>query len=128
MTIIANTSVKLDAHSPKKDAVVTQLAPVAGVNEVGVWIPTGANLNLAQFYIGSLQNLCDMALTQLKDGPVLLVVPIGGGDPQIVIDGIAPVSGEVGLYIGADLAAKGQSHFIKRTFDRVIERLLEEGK
>ncbi len=83
MTIIANTSVKLDAHSPKKDAVVTQLAPVTGVTEVGVFIPTGANLNLVQSYIGSFQKLLNMALTQLKDAPLLLVVPIGAGDPRL---------------------------------------------
>jgi hypothetical protein len=133
MPILANTRIKLGANKPKKDAVVDQPGTAAVLNEVGIWAATDVPENLTQSVVGDFEKLFRYAKSNMPaiaasvNDPVVIHMPTGGGDPDIEIDGV-PTADEVRLEIGATIAGGEKSHFLKRTFDRLIERWLEESK
>lgn len=131
MTIAANTSIKLDAHSPKKDAVVGTADPGTGADEVAIWAAANINPELCQSIIGTFHNLHVWAqsnLNQLTPGtPTIIHGPLGCADSEIQVGG-SPTSDECRLEIGDNIVGNGQSHFLDRTFKRLIERWLEEDK
>ena len=118
----ANTSIKLDVHSPKKDAVVATGAPIPTATEVAIW--AGANINpaLVQSITGTVNVLKASALTKMPTAVVQ--VALGGGSGAVVADG-TPDADSVMLYVGSDVVAKQQSHFLDRTVKRLIEAWLE---
>jgi hypothetical protein len=132
MPIANNTSIVLNIHEPKKSAVVAQPGLAADVNEVRIWAAADVNEEHTQNIVGALHQLHNMAQTILKDlsgvaDPDILHMIIGGGDNDIVING-TPTAAQVRLEIGTYTGAGDRSHFLDRTFKRLIERWLEESK
>ena len=127
MTIsVANTSIKLDVHSPKKAAVVATGAPTVAATEVAVWAGANINPNLVQSIIGGYEALNAYALTNIANITAVVQMPLGGGSGSVVPDG-TPDADSIMLYVGSDIVAKQQSHFLDRTFKRLREVWLEGG-
>ena len=121
----------LGINSPPKDHVQGTGDPtaVAGDNDISIWINTPPNINLFQQLVGDLkkvhrwiesENLKDVAIESWA------AIPVGGDDNDIVA--AAPGAGEVGILIGATTAAGDRSHFLDRTFKRLLEKFLEASK
>lgn len=127
MAIAANQSIKLNVHAPKKDAVVATGTPTVAADEVGIFIGTAVPINNPQQIVGDLRKVYRAAQTELKQGQALVRMPLGGGDPSITAGG-SPGTTDVCLYIGANIGGKQQSHYLDRTFKRLLERWLELGK
>lgn len=125
MTIsVANQSIKLDVHSPKKASVVATGAPVPAATEIAIWAGADINPGLVQSIVGGFQALHAYAQTELKNITATVQMPLGGGSGSIEADG-TPGAGDLVLYVGSDVVAKQQSHFLDRTFKRLIEVWLE---
>jgi len=133
MSIAANTRIKLGASSPKKDAVVDTPGTAAGANEVAIYAGTDAPELLTQTLIGQWQvlyNFCKgnmPAIAATVTTPTVIHMPYNGNISDIEIDG-TPGTTELRIEIGQTIGSGQKSHFFKRTFDRVIERWLEESK
>jgi len=132
MAIAANTRIKLDAHSPKKDSVVDTPGTAPTGTEVAIWARAAVPTGTPQSVVGGFEQLRRYALTQMvsMDGltdPHVVHMALGAGEPGIEIDG-TPTTTEISIEIGATLAAKSQSHFVDRTVTRLIERWLEASK
>ena len=133
MTIPVNTSIKLDIHKPKKDAVVDQPGTAAGASEIRIWAAGTVPPALTQSIIGDFEKLFRMAKSKMPlvavdaNDPVIIWMPLGGSDNDIAIDG-NPTSDTIRLEIGSDTAKGERSHFLNRTFTRLTERWLEESK
>ena len=133
MPLSANVSIVLDAHSPKKDATyATDGGHATGANDVTIWAASGVEVGNPQQVVGCFMKLRRYALTELKNmqpsaGPTIVHMPLYAGDSEIEIDG-TPTAEECRIEIGATLVDRSQSHFINRTFDRLIEVLLEASK
>lgn len=125
MTISAdNTSVALDAHSPKKDAVYALGVPTVGASTVAVWVGANINANLTQSIIGGYEALNAYALANIANITAVVQMPLGGGSADVVVDG-TPDADSIMLYVGSDIIAKQQTHFLDRTFKRLREAWLE---
>lgn len=131
MTIsTANTNIVLDAHAPKKDAIVNVGAVVGDTaTSVTIWARASVDPALTQSIVGTFHVLLRTALNNLNTlpatGPTLLSVTLGGTEGTgVLVDG-TPTADMCTLEIGADLITKQQSHFIDRTFKRLIEAWLE---
>jgi hypothetical protein len=127
------TEIKLGASSPKKDAVVDAPGTAAAAGEVAIWAAADVPENLPQQVVGDFHKLFRYAKSNMPAidasvaTPVVVHMPYGGADNDIEIDG-TPTAGEVRLEIGQDIATGQKSHFLNRTFNRLIERWLEESK
>jgi len=132
-SLLANTRIKLGASSPKKDAVVAQPGTAAGANEVAIWAAADCPENLTQTLVGGFQELFDHAKSNMPAiaasvaTPTVVHMPYNGSISDIEIDG-TPTAGEIRLEIGQTIGSGQRSHFLNRTFKRLIERLLEESK
>jgi hypothetical protein len=125
MTIsTANTSIKLDVHAPKKDAVVATGAPTVESTEIAVWAGANINTSLVQSIIGGYEALNAYALTNIANITAVVQMPLGGGSGSVVPDG-TPDADSIMLYVGSDVVAKQQTHFLDRTFKRLRETWLE---
>jgi hypothetical protein len=123
MTIgTADVSITLNAHNPKKDAVIALLVPTVGANDIAIWCGASVNQDKVQDLIGTWQSLLAFALSNMPSGNTLYAVEPGGGDSSI---NQTPGALKLQLYIGADIAAKQQSHFLDRTTKRLLEAWLE---
>lgn len=123
MTIsVANQSIKLDVHSPKKASVVATGAPIVAATEVAIWAGANINPGLVQSIVGTVTVLKASALTTMPTAVVQ--VGLGGGSAAVVADG-TPDADSIMLYVGSDVVAKQQSHFLDRTVKRLIEAWLE---
>jgi len=132
MAIPNNTSVKLGVSVPKKDAVVAQPGTAAGANDIRILAGTGIDETRTQNIVGALTKLHRFAQTILHTlsgvaDPDVLHTVLGGSDNDIVVNG-TPGVGDVVLEIGTFTGAGDRSHFLDRTFKRVVERWLEESK
>ena len=131
MAIIPGSSINLGAHEPKKSAVINAVAVSATANEVALVFGAEIEPGKIQSMVGSLEVVLRELLNNLVDheaaaGVVELSVPVGGGNARV---GSGTPSGNgVGLSVGQTLCSKQQSHFIDRTFKRLIERMLEDSK
>lgn len=133
MAIANNTRIKLGVSKPKKDAVVAAPGTAAAAGEIAVWAAADVDEAKTQSIVGDFWKLFRYAKSNMPAieasvaTPVIVHMPAGGGDPSIEIDG-TPTAGEVRLEIGQDTATGSKSHFLDRTFKRLIERWLEESK
>ena len=116
----------------EKDAVVAAPGTAAANDEVAIW--AGANINpaLTQSIVGGFHQLFNYAKSNMPaiaagNTPVVVHMVLGAGDSDIEIDG-TPTADEIRLEIGPDVAAGSKSHFLHRTFLRLVERWLEESK
>lgn len=119
-------SVVLGASKPKKDAVIAQVAPTVDTGEVGIYVDNTGFTDNPQQLVGDLHKLFRWMKSNLNKQIAQIEMPIGGSDPQIV-PGIGG-AGKVALYFGTVLLAGEKSHFLDRTFKRLIEVALEEYK
>lgn len=134
MPLSSNISIKLDAHSPKKAAVVAtdgSHAPTEA-NSVTIWAASGVEVGNPQQVHGCFTKLLRYALSHLNEmqpsaGPTIVHMPLYGSDADIEIDG-TPTAEECRIEIGATLVDKEQSHFIDRTVKRLLEVMLEGAK
>jgi hypothetical protein len=129
-----NQSVVLGISSPKKSAVVSTGTPTVTTNQMGIYI--GANVDVAkpESIIGQFELLFRYAKTNLKSltgTPCVLHVALSENYKDIVVNGSsgnAPGNTHIRLIIGAGVTTGDRSHFLNRTYKRLIERLLEENK
>ena len=134
MAVSSNISIKLNVHSPKKDAEFYTdggHAPT-GADEVTIWAAAGVEVGLPQHLWGTFMSLHAYIQSHLNQaapsaGPTIVHGVLGCSDSEIEVDGI-PTSDQCRIEIGANIVNKGQSHFLDRTFKRLIERGLEESK
>ena len=101
----------------------------AGDDDVSIWINTATNIGLLQSIVGDLKKCHRWILSNnLKESAIetWASIPVGGSDNDIAAT--APGAGEVGVLVGATTHAGDRSHFLDRTFKRLIEKLLEAGK
>lgn len=134
MKMIANnTSIKLGVSKPKKDAVVESPGTPAAASELRIWAAAGVDEALTQSIVGDYWKLYRYAKSNMPAiaasvaDPVIVHMPAGGGDSDISLDG-SPTTDEVRLEIGSETATPSKSHFLERTFKRLVERWLEESK
>ncbi len=131
--IAANTRIVLGASKPKKDAVVGTPGTAAAAGEVGVWAGASVSPTLTQSIVGDFWQLFRYAKSHMPAidasaaTPVVVTMPSGGGDTDIEIGG-TPGLTSITLEIGQDVATGQKSHFLDRTFKRLVERWLEESK
>ncbi len=133
MPIANNTRIKLGASVPKKDAVVDTPGTAAGADEVAIHASTACPENLTQTLVGGWHMLFAFAKSNMPaiaatvTTPTVIHMPFDGNISEIEIDG-TPGTNEIRIEIGQTIGSGQKSHFFKRTFDRVIERWLEESK
>ena len=132
MAILNNTSIVLGFEQAKKDAVVDQPGIAAAAGEMRIWAAAGVDETKTQSNIGDFHKLFRFALSDLSQvgtsaDPTIYHMISGGSDADIERDG-TPTAAQLRLEIGATLIDLEQSHFIDRTFKRLIERWLEEAK
>ena len=131
--IAANTRIKLGVSKPKKDAVVAAPGTAAAASEVAIWAGSLIDPNQTQSIIGGFYQLFNYAKSNMPAieasvaTPVIVHMVLGAGDSDIEIDG-TPTATEIRLEIGQDTATGSKSHFLHRTFIRLLERWLEESK
>lgn len=135
--IANNTRIKLGASKPKKDAVVDTPGTPAATDEVAIWAASAIDEAFTQQIVGDFHKLYRFAKSNMPaiaaaaagEPMVQVYMPLGGSDTQIVIGAPGtPSAGDVRLEIGAQVAAGSKSHFLHRTFIRLVERWLEESK
>jgi hypothetical protein len=137
MSVALNTTIKLDAHSPKKDAVITVGLPTIAANDVVIWCQVAVDPadNNAQL-VATWQKLLAYFLSHTSEiiipaANIIVWMPPGGGDPDIVAEnliGTTATTDTIGLIVASGLGDAGRSHFIDRTTKRLLERWLEETK
>jgi hypothetical protein len=130
MPIAPNTSIKLNIHDPKKDAIVGTAGPGTTGSDVSIWAGNNIDPQLTQSIVGGFRQLLRFAKENLHDlsgTPAVVHMPIGGGVPDMDVNG-TPTAQELRLHIGAEAYTGGRSHFLDRTFKSLLERWLEESK
>jgi len=128
MTMTADTHVALGASSPKTAARVGTGSFTLGANEVAIKIGSSVSVANPQEVIGALEHLYRFAKSNISDytSDTVFSVSLDGSDSDIVTTGHAV--GLVSLYVDSAVLTGDKSHFLHRTYKRVIERLLEESK
>ena len=132
MSLAANSSITLNKHTPKKDATVNNGtgAPTTGTDDVSIWAAANIDPYLGQQLVGDFTKLhrwAQSTMVSLTGTPAIVHMPLGGSDADIELNG-TPTADELRLEIGAGIHGPDQSHFLDRTFKRLIERWLEETK
>ncbi len=133
MPIPVNTRIRLGVSKPKKDAIVAQPGTPATASEIAIWAAGTVPPELTQSLIGDFWKLFRMAKSNMPviaasvADPVIIWMPLGGSDNDVSIGG-SPTSDTLRLEIGSETAAGSKSHFLDRTFKRLLERWLEESK
>lgn len=124
---ILNTQRTLNVHSPKKDtALTTGVNQTIGADEVAIFLPA-YGLDRPQLYVSALINLRDFGLTNMAAG--WTSVSVSGGFPpesSIALDAADEPLTTLYLIVGANVRDRQQTHFLDRTFKRLIENLLED--
>ncbi len=135
MALAANTRITLALDAAKKDAIVATPGDTAKANEVALYAAATVDLSTPQSLMGTFINLRDFALSHMElltgleaaDAPDVLHMPLGGGDNDIVVNGV-PSPTDVRLEVGIGIGPAGRSHSLDRTFKLLTERWMEEGK
>lgn len=134
MALASNTHIVLGVSEPKTKAVVGSDTPTVAASDMGILLGTSVNLSNLQAVVGALYLLLRYAKTNLKDltgTPCTLHLNVEDGYSGVVVNGTAgtaPGATSIVLYIGADVHTGAKSHFLDRTFKRLIELLLQEAK
>ena len=131
MALTANTSILLGAHKPKSAAVIaTDGGHTTGANDVTIWAGSTVSLSNITELVCTFEKLLTYALSELRSLPpegCTVHSPVSPSDGMISIGGNAGAA-ECSIELGSTLVDKQQSHFIKRTTDRLLEVLLERAK
>lgn len=128
MTIAANTSLRLDAHSPKKSIVSATGTPTVGANDVAIWLGSSVPQYRSQINLGILLTLQAYLKSNARSGVTKVHLPYTAtNDTAIVVNG-TPGATSISITVGSTLASKQQTHFIERTIKRLLEDYLERAK
>lgn len=128
MALTANTHIQLNVSKPKKDATIAQGTITLGANEVAIKLGTLISLSNPQQIVGDLEKLYRFAKTNIKNytsDTVFSITP-GGADNDIVTTG--HTTSLISLYVDSLVLTGDRSHFLHRTYKRLVELLLEEAK
>lgn len=128
MAITADTHIQLGVSSPKKSATVGTGTITLGANEVAIKVGSSVPVGNTQQIVGDFEKLYRFAKTDIKNvtADTVYSIPLGGSDLDIVKSGHAV--GLISLYIDTAILTGDKSHFLHRTYKRLIERFLEEAK
>lgn len=128
MAITADTHVQLGASKPKKDATVGTGSLTLGANEVAIKVGSAVDVSNTQQIIGDFEKLHRYAKFNIGSATAdtTFSIPLGGSDGDIVTTG--HTTSTLSLYVDTAIMDGDKSHFLTRTFKRLIERLLEEAK
>lgn len=128
MAITADTHIQLGVSKPKKDATVGTGTLTLGANELAIKVGSAVDVGNTQQIVGDLEKLYRYAKTDIKNvtADTTYSIPLGGSDADIVKTG--HTTSTVSLYIDTAILTGDKSHFLNRTFKRLIELLLEEAK
>jgi len=128
MTIAANTSLRLDAHSAKSKVVSATGVPTVGANDVAIWLGSSVPQYRSQINLGILKSLQAYLKSNARSGVTKVHLPFtAGNDTAIVVNG-SPGATHISITVGSTLATKQQTHFINRTLERLFESYLERAK
>jgi hypothetical protein len=134
MALTANQGIALGVSSPKKAAVVGTGVPTVGTNAMGIFIGSTVVVSGPQSVVGQFDILFRYAKSNMKaltGTPCVLHVALTENYSDIVMNGVsgnAPGNADIRLIIGAGVHGGDRSHFLNRTFKRLIEVLLERNK
>ena len=128
MTIAANTSLALGAHSAKKNIVSATGAPVVGVNDVAIWFGASVPQYRSQINLGILLSLMAYLKSNAHRGLTKVHIPYTATNDLAIIENGTPDATSISITVGATLATKQQTHFIERTLKRLFESYLEQAK
>ena len=131
MALTAGNSIVLGVTKPKVTAVTAVGAPTVAANELAIYVDATAPVTNVEAIVGGFVKLRNRALSTPSlepdlSGSLVLSMPVGGGDASIVTTGHA--AGLISLYVHGSVFTPGKSHFLDRTFKRLIELLLESAK
>lgn len=128
MTIAANTSLRLDAHSAKSKIVSATGVPTVGANDVAIWLGSSVPQYRSQINLGILLSLQAYLKSNARSGVTKVHLPYTAtNDTAIVVNG-SPGATSISITVGSTLATKQQTHFINRTLTRLFEGYLELAK
>lgn len=128
MALAADTHIQLGVSKPKKDATIATGAITLGANEVAIKLGSAISLSNPQQIVGDLEKLFRFAKSYIKDytaDTVFSITP-GGADNDIVTTG--HTTALISLYVDSGVLTGDKSHFLHRTYKRLVELLLEEAK
>ena len=131
MTISADTSIILDVHSPKKDATIGEGTPDLALlpNSVAIWANGIAKPEFTTQTIASWWDIYSAVADESKRGGAGILIASSTIDAaESEVDFGPPVTGSIGLYVGADVHSNARTHFLDRTLKRLCERWLELAK
>lgn len=128
MAVAADTHIQLGISKPKKDATVGTGTLTLGASELAIKIGSALQVTRPLVYVGDFEKLFRYAKMDIKNvtSDTTYSITPGGGDSDIVKTG--HTTGTLSLYIDTAVLTGDKSHFLHRTYKRLIERLLEEAK
>lgn len=128
MAITADTHIQLGVSKPKKDATIATGILTLGANELAIKVGSAVDVGNTQQIVGDFEKLYRYAKTDIKNvtADTTYSIPLGGSDNDIVKTGHG--TGVISLFIDTAILTDDYSHFLNRTFKRLIELLLEEAK
>src|SRR6056297_1058797 len=128
MAITADTHVQLGVSKPKSDATVGTGSFTLGASEIALKVGSAVDVSNTQQIVGDFEKLHRYAKANISErtANTTYSMPLGGSDFDIAITGHG--TGVLSLYVSSEVMDGDKSHFLTRTFKRLIERLLEEAK
>ena len=99
-----------------------------GADELAIKIGSALQVTRPGVYVGDFEKLYRFAKTNIKNytADTTFSITPGGSDSDIVTTGHLTTT--VSLYVDTAILTGDKTHFLGRTFKRLIERLLEESK
>jgi hypothetical protein len=129
MTVLANTSLKVNKEGARKDVAVSTAAFTVAADEVAIFMATGTEYYLPQTMVGTFHVLLRAVMANLANATgganFVASAPSGGTEPNVTLSAQAS---QCQLHIGSDLVDASLTHEIDETFKLLIGRLLEEYK
>jgi hypothetical protein len=131
MAIAAGTYIRLGASKPKKTATVNTGSITVAAGEMAIQIGSAVSTGNTQQLVGTLHLLYRYAKNEFLRGSsgtttAVISAPPGAGYWDVVTSG--HTNGAVSLHITDEIFGTQKSHFMDRTFKRLIELLLENAK
>jgi hypothetical protein len=131
MAIAAGTYIRLGVSKPKKSATVGTGAISVAANEMALQVGSSVDTGNTQQLVGTFHVLFRYAKNEWLKGSsgtttAVISAPPGMSWNAVVTTG--HTDSMISLHITDEVFATQKSHFMDRTFKRLIERLLEEAK
>jgi hypothetical protein len=129
MTLASNDHLLLDKNGIRKDVTQGTGTPTVAADEIAIHIGSSVPANLVQTHIGGFHVLMRYAIQDMRDQSDLTLWKMNyhTSEPGITTGGLLGTEG-LGLYLGANIVNKQESHFVDRTFKLLCEAWIEAGK